>query len=136
MTLTFSPQKYSNLLAKYQPKLIKTEEENQRMLAIVEELMHIENPTPEEETLYELLILLIEKFEQDFYHPGSTSTPHSMVLFLMEQQDVQLEDLVKIVGSRDIALKLVNGKGEISHELAETLGKFFKVDSSMFRKHN
>ena len=56
MTLTFSSQKYSDLLVKYQPKPIKT-------------------------------IVLIEKFEGDFYRPGSASTPHSMLLFLMEQQD-------------------------------------------------
>lgn len=132
MTLTFSSQKYSDLLVKYQPKLIKTEDENERMLAVIEELMHIQNRTPEEEALYELLIVLIEKFESDFYRPGATSTPHSMLLFLMEQQNVQLEDLVEVVGSSNVALELVSGKGEISDELAETLGNFFKVDSSLF----
>ncbi|MGB3508336.1 MAG: transcriptional regulator [Microcoleaceae cyanobacterium] len=131
MTLTFSSQKYSDLLVKYQPKPIKTEDENERMLAVVEELMHIHS-TPEEEALYELLIVLIEKFESDFYHPGATSTPHSMLLFLMEQQNVQPEDLVEVVGSSDVVLELLNGKGEISDELAETLGNFFKVDSSLF----
>ncbi|MGK7900775.1 MAG: type II toxin-antitoxin system HigA family antitoxin [Hormoscilla sp.] len=132
MTLTFSSQKYSNLLVKYQPKPIKTEEENERALAVVEELMHVHNRTPEEEALYELLIVLIEKFEGDFYRPGSASTPHSMLLFLMEQQQVQPEDLVEVVGDEDIALELVNGGGEISDELAKALGKFFKVDSSLF----
>ncbi|MDY7006211.1 MAG: transcriptional regulator [Cyanobacteriota bacterium] len=134
MTLTFSSQKYSDLLVKYQPKLIKTEDENERMLAVVEELMHIQNRTPEEEVLYELLIVLIEKFESDFYRPGATSTPHSMLLFLMEQQNVQPEDLVEVVGSSNVVLELVSGKGEISDELAETLGIFFKVDSSLFER--
>lgn len=132
MTLTFSLQKYSDLLVKYQPKLIKTEEENERALAVVEELMHLHNRTPEEEALYELLIVLIEKFEGDFYRPGSASTPHSMLRFLMEQQQVQPEDLVEVVGDEDVALGLVNGGGEISDELAEALGIFFKVDSSLF----
>jgi len=134
MTLTFSSQKYSDLLVKYKPKLIKTEDENERALAVVEELMHVQNRTPEEEALYELLIFLIEKFEGDFYRPGSASTPHSMLLFLMEQQDVEPEDLVEVVGSEDAVFKLVNGEVEISDELAEILGNFFKVDSSAFQR--
>ena len=42
MILTFSTEKYSELLVKYQPKLIKTEEENEKALAVVEELMHLQ----------------------------------------------------------------------------------------------
>ena len=57
-----------------------------------------------------------------------------MLLFLMEQQQVQPEDLVEVVGDEDVALELVNGGGEISDELAEALGDFFKVDSSLFRR--
>ncbi len=133
MTLTFSSEKYSDLLVKYQPKLIKTEDENERTLAVVEELMHLQNRTLEEEALYELLIVLIEKFEGDFYRPGSASTPHSMLLFLMEQQDAKPEDLVEVVGSEDVVFELVNGRVEIREELAEILGDFFKVDSSLFQ---
>ncbi len=132
MTLTFSTEKYSELLVKYQPKLIKTEDENEKALAVVEELMHLQNRTPEEETLYELLILLIEKFERDFYNPGSASTPHSMLLFLMEQQGVKPKDLVEVVGSEEAVFELFNGGGEISDKQAELLGDFFKVDSSVF----
>ncbi|NET77920.1 MULTISPECIES: helix-turn-helix domain-containing protein [Okeania] len=134
MTLTFSSKKYSELLVKYQPKLIKTEEENEKALAVVEELMHVQNLTPEQETLYELLIVLIEKFEQDFYHPGSVSTPDSMLRFLMEQQGVKLENLVEVIGSEGIVIELINGRGEINTEQAKILGDFFKVDSSLFSR--
>ena len=133
MTLTFSPEKYTKLLVIHQPKIIKTEEENERALAVVEELMHVENRTPEQEALYELLILLIEKFEDNFYRPGSASTPHSILQFLMEQQQVTTEDLVEVVGSENLVFDLVNGRGQISDRLAEVLGSFFKVDSSLFQ---
>ena len=70
MTLTFNSQKYQKLLVNYQPKLIRTEDENQKALAIVEELMCRQNRSLEENEFYELLILLIEKFEQEFFdHP-------------------------------------------------------------------
>ena len=56
MTLTFNPDKYKELPSQYQPKTIRTEAENEKALAIVEELMHRRDRTPEEDELYELLI--------------------------------------------------------------------------------
>lgn len=113
-------------------QVIKTEEENERALAVLEALMHIENRSTGQDELYELLIYLIEEFEQSFYRPGSASTPHSILLFLMEQQEVTAEDLVEVVGSEDTVFDLVNGRSHISNKLAESLGKLFKVDSSLF----
>ena len=132
MTLTFNPEKYSELLVKYQPKLIRTEEENEKALAIVEELMHRSNRTPEENELYELLVTLIEKFEQEFYEPGNASNPHSMLLFLMEQQGVKSKDLVRILGDGDVVTQIVEGKRKISQSEAIALGVFFGVDASLF----
>ncbi len=127
-----NPDKYSKLLVEYQPKLIKTEEENERALAIVEELMHRKNRSPEENELYELLIALIEKFEQEFYTPGEASTPHSRLLFLMEQQGIKQEDLVDVLGSEEIVAEFINGKQEMTQEQAKAMGKFFKVAPSLF----
>ncbi len=127
-----NPDKYSKLLVEYQPKLIKTEEENERALAIVEELMHRKNRSPEENELYELLIALIEKFEQEFYTPGEASTPHSRLLFLMEQQGIKQEDLVDVLGSEEIVAEFINGKRQMTEEQAKAMGKFFKVAPSLF----
>ena len=132
MTLTFNPEKYTELLVKYQPKLIKTEEENEKALTIVEELMHRSNRTPEEDELYELLITLIEKFEQDYYNPNQATTPHSMLLFLMEQKGVKQSALVGIIGSKGVVSEVVNGKREISKAQAKALGDLFNVDAGLF----
>ena len=70
MTLTFDPIHYSELLFQYQPKIIKTEAENEKALSLVEQLMHQKNRSPEEDALYDLLVVLIEKFECEFYEPG------------------------------------------------------------------
>ncbi|MDJ0692412.1 MAG: hypothetical protein QNJ41_28475 [Xenococcaceae cyanobacterium MO_188.B32] len=58
MTLTFDSEKYKELLCRHQPKIIKTEAENEAALKVVEQLMHSDNCTPEEDELYELLITL------------------------------------------------------------------------------
>ena len=88
MTLTFNPEKYKEVLSEYQPKLIKTEIENERALVMVERLMNLPNRSPEQETVYELLTVLVEKFEREFYQPGRESNPGSMLSFLMDQRDL------------------------------------------------
>ena len=132
MTLTFNSDKYKELLSKYQPKLIRTEAENAKALAIVEELMHRPERSVEENELYELLITLIEKFEEEYYSPGTASTPHSMLLFLMEQREVKQADLVGVIGSKGVVSEVINGKREISKAQAKALGEFFHVDPSLF----
>lgn len=111
---------------------IRNEEENEKALGIVEELMHRSNRTIEENELYELLIILIEKFEQEHYFPGQASTPHCMLLFLMEQKEIKQSELVDVIGSKKIVSELVNGKREISKVQAKALGDFFQVDFSLF----
>ncbi|MGL5832022.1 MAG: helix-turn-helix domain-containing protein, partial [Waterburya sp.] len=118
------------------PKLIRTEEENENALTIVEELMHKQDRTIEEDELYELLITLIEKFEREYYSPGQASNSHSMLLFLMEQHNTNQEDLVKIIGSSEIVSSLINGEKEINKEQAKNLGKFFNVEPSLFLENN
>lgn len=132
MTLTFNPDKYKELLVNYQPKIIRNEQENEKALAIVEELMHRSNRTLEENELYELLIILIEQFEQKHYSPGQASTPHSMLLFLMEQKEIKESELVGVIGSKKIVCEIVSGKREISKVQAKALGDFFQVDFSLF----
>ena len=132
MTLIFNPDKYTELLSQYQPKIIRTEAENEKALAIVEKLMHRRDRTPEEDELYELLIALIEKFEQEYYAPGVTATPHSLLLFLIEQRSLKPADLMGIIGSEEGVYALVNGERDISKEQAVILGSFFYVEPSLF----
>ncbi len=134
MTLTFNQKKYQELLCQYQPKVIKSEADNETVLKVVEQLMHSNNRTPEENELYDLLVALIEKFEQEYYQPGVTSTPQSILYFLMEQKGIVAEDLGPILGSQDIAIKVLDGKLEIDRDQAKVLGDFFNVDSSLFIK--
>ncbi|MEG3439269.1 transcriptional regulator [Pannus brasiliensis CCIBt3594] len=132
MTLIFNRDRYGELLARYQPKPIKTEAENEEALALVEELMHREAQTPEEDALYELLIVLTEKFEREYYFPGQFSTPDSLLRFLMEQRGIARADLVGIFGSEEVVSEIVNGKRAIEPKRAKILGEFFHVDPSLF----
>ncbi len=131
MTRTFNAESYGKLLALYQPKTISTEEENEQAIALAEELEHRPNKTPEEETLLELLITLVEKFE-DKHYPISKGTVSSMLLHLMEAQDITKESLVQVFGSLVNVDKVINGELEITSQQALELGKLFHVDASLF----
>jgi len=132
MTLTFNPQKYQELLFTYQPKIIRTEAENEKVLAIVEKLMYRSDRSPEEDELYELLITLVEKFEQEYYQPNSTTNPTSMLLFLLEQRGLTTQDLIKLLGSEAIVEDLINGVQNAYQQQSMILGKFFKIDPNLF----
>jgi HTH-type transcriptional regulator / antitoxin HigA len=131
MTPTISAEQYGNLLVQYQPRVIKTEAENEAFLAIVEELMHRSRLTPEEDAMLDLLVRLIEDFEAQHYHLD-VSTPRSRLLHLMEAQSREVHDLTPIVGDR--ARLIVSGETEISLEDAIALGPFFHVKSELFLK--
>lgn len=122
---------YSQLLSKYQPRIIKTEEENGKFLEIVEELLSRPHLTPEEDTLLELFVKLIEDF-QDKHYQLNTSTPHSRLLHLMEARSLSKIDLIEIFGSSEIVDKVISGELEITKQQAEALGSFFHVDASLF----
>ncbi|WP_242057713.1 MULTISPECIES: type II toxin-antitoxin system HigA family antitoxin [Nostoc] len=131
MTLTFNSELYSQLLSQHQPRIIKTEEENEKFLETVEALLSRSDLTPEEDALLELLVKLIEDFE-DKHYQLNVSTPRSRLLHLMEARSLEQADLVETLGSNEIVAKVINGELKITKEQAEALGKFFHVDASLF----
>ena len=131
MTLTINPSDYAQLLAKYQPKVIETEAENDRAIELAQELEHKVNRTREENAILELLVTLIVKFEEEQY-PMDEGTPHSMLLHLMESNEIEQENLVGVIGSRGVVSEVINGKRGISKAKAFAWAEFFSVDVGLF----
>jgi HTH-type transcriptional regulator / antitoxin HigA len=131
MTRTFNPESYGKLLAEYQQTLITTEEENEQAIALALSLEHRPNRTPEEEMLLQLLVTLIEQFEETHY-PILPGTPYSMLQHLMEARDMTTEALAEVIGSLEVALQIVNGDRTISKTQAEALADYFHVNISLF----
>ncbi|MDJ0796116.1 MAG: helix-turn-helix domain-containing protein [Calothrix sp. MO_167.B12] len=128
MTPTSSEQNYTNLLIQYQPKPIKTPEEYNVALTIVEEMMSGEL-TEAETTLFDLLVVLIETYEVQHYpigEPTATATLES----LMHEFDVRPSTLAEVIGSVEQVSKIINGQREVSTSQAESLAKFFNDLSS------
>jgi HTH-type transcriptional regulator / antitoxin HigA len=131
MTLTFNPETYSHLLAEISPKVIETEAEYDRALAIAEKLTFDRHKTPEERSIYQLLVLLIEAYETQHY-PIPTSPPHEVLQHILEASSTEQSDLVGKLGSSEIVAEIVNGTRVISTAQAQVLSEIFKVSPSLF----
>lgn len=92
---------------------------------------HRPSRTPEEEILLELLVTLIEKFEETHY-PIPEGTPHSMLMHLMDARDITSYALVEVIGSLEVVQEIVNGVRTINKAEAEALADYFHVDISLF----
>lgn len=126
------PVRYRKLLSRTMPVIIETEEENARMLAIVEKLMlKGENLSPEEEKLLKLLARLVEDFEQRYYHPIDAD-PLEVLHHLMEARGIKQSQLWEVFGSKGIASEVLNGKRGISKTHARALANYFHVPADLF----
>ena len=68
----FDEVKYAAVLGQWQPRPIRTEDDNRRAIAILEGLDANNELTPEQEALAEIFTTVIEKFEEERYGLGST----------------------------------------------------------------
>lgn len=131
MTPTFNSDTYRDLLCETAPKVIESQAEYEQALTLAEELTFRENLTPEEQALYQLLVLLIETYESENY-PIEPSTPHEILQHLMEVSGTRQADLVGIIGSSGVVSEVVKGKRAISKAQAKALGDYFNLSPSLF----
>lgn len=133
VTRRLNPHRYARLLAQQLPTVIRTEEENEEMLAAIWELIRKgeDKLSAEELALLELMSVLVERFEEEHY-PIPDSPPHRILQHLMEARNAKQADLVPILGGRGRVSELVNGKRGISKAQAKALAAFFRVSAELF----
>jgi HTH-type transcriptional regulator/antitoxin HigA len=100
-------------------KMIKTEEEYQEALAILDKLMDAVPGSPEEEEL-DLLAFLIENYEKVQF-PISLPDPIEAIRFQMDQQGLTRKDLEKYIGSQSKVSEVLNRKRPLSLTMIRSL---------------
>jgi HTH-type transcriptional regulator/antitoxin HigA len=130
--LVIDNKKYARLLAKVLPRVITTDQENERMLSEVEKLMDKgEHRSAEEDVALDLMVRLIKDYEEE-HHPLPDPSPHEMLVYLMEQRGLKQADLVPIFKSRGYVSDVVNAKRAISKAHARQLAGFFGISADVF----
>ena len=129
---TIDESAYGKLLARALPRVIKTQAENERIIAELERLDTRGRPlAPEEEDLADLMTLLIRQFEESRY-PLGHAQPIEALRVLMEDRGIRQRDLIPVFGSSSVVSDVLNGKRSISKAHARKLAEHFHVPASLF----
>ncbi len=106
-------------------RLIKTKEDYSNALARIEVIFDAEPGTPEGDEA-ELLVFLIEKYEDEHY-PIPAPDPIEALEFIMEQTDLKPKDLVGIIGDKTNVSKVLNRKRKLTIEMIRNLHEKLKI---------
>ena len=134
MTTQYNPKAYGELLINTLPGVIETEEENEKALAIVEGIMDKgeDKISPEEGRLLNLLVRLIEDFEDKAYPMGHIAKPLDILKSLIFEHELKQSDLLDVFGSQGTVSEVLNGKRNISKTQAKRLAERFNLTADLF----
>lgn len=104
-------------------KVIKTEQDYQEALKLVEELIgHDPNPDSAEGEQLSLLTTLIKDYESKAF-PKSLPDPIEAIKFRMEQANLKPADLIPYIGSRSRVSEILSGKRQLTIDMIRALSK-------------
>lgn len=132
MSASAARSEYASLLTSALPAVIRSEAENERLIAMLEELDRKGSRlSAAERRMAELLTLLIEDFEERHYALRAAS-PIEVLNELMRANNLKQKDLVDVFGTPSIASEVRSGKRKLNAEHIRRLSRRFKVSPEVF----
>jgi HTH-type transcriptional regulator/antitoxin HigA len=123
------PEKYA--LEVSSPAPITSDRQHEQYLSVLDELASKANPTAEEEKYAQVLLTLIEAYEEE-HHSIPDASPLEVLRALMHANDLRQKDLVPIFGSESIVSEVLHKKRALNKTHIEKLSKRFKVSPAVF----
>ena len=115
--------------AKLRP--IKTEADHAAALAEIERMMgHVEPDTPGGERL-DVLVTLVEDYENRHYPMGDTSDPISLLEFVMDQQGLTRKDLEPYLGPRQRVWDIMERRRPLSLAMIRRLAGGLRLPAEL-----
>lgn len=131
MSTATSRPEYADLLARTLPSVIHSEKENERYLAMLDQLDQKGRLSPAEQRLAELLTLLIENFEEKAYALRPAG-PIEILNELIGANSLKQKDLVDVFGTPSIVSEVLKGKRGLTVEHIRKLSRRFHVSPEVF----
>ena len=132
MSATAARSEYAALLSSTLPAVIRSEAENERYIAALEELDGKgSRMTAAERRMAELLTLLIGDFE-DKHYALQASKPVDILRELMAANNLKQKDLLDVFGTPSIVSEVLNGKRQLTTEHIRRLSRRFHVSPEVF----
>lgn len=113
------------------PTPITSERQHEEYLSVLGKLASKDNPTREEEKYAEVLMTLIDAYEEE-HHFIPQASPIEVLRALMEANDLRQKDLVPIFGSESIVSEVLHKKRGLNKTHIEKLSKRFHVSPAAF----
>ena len=123
------PEKYALEVAS--PTPITSERQHEQYLSVLDKLASKEKPTTEEEKYAEVLVTLIEAYEEG-HHSIPDASPVEVLRALMDANDLRQKDLAPIFGSESIVSEVLHKKRDLNKTHIEKLSKRFNVSPALF----
>jgi len=132
MSATAARSEYASLLTSTLPTVVRSQAENERLIAMLEELDRKgSRMSAAERRMAELLTLLIEDFEEKHYGLKAAS-PIEVLCELMLANSLKQKDLLDIFGTPSIASEVLSGKRRLNTEHIRKLSRRFRVSPEIF----
>jgi HTH-type transcriptional regulator/antitoxin HigA len=113
------------------PTTITSERQHDEYLAVLDKLTSKENPTAEDEKYAEVLVTLIEAYEER-HHQIPDASPVEVLRTLIAANNLRQKDLLGIFGSESIVSEVLHKKRKLNKNHIEKLSKRFKVSPAVF----
>jgi HTH-type transcriptional regulator/antitoxin HigA len=113
------------------PTPITSERQHREYLSVLDKLASKENPTDEEEKYAEVLMALIEAYEEE-HHSIPDASPVDVLRTLMDANDLRQKDLASIFGAESIVSEVLHRKRGLNKAHIEKLSKRFNISPAVF----
>jgi len=100
-------------------KVIRTEDDYEKAISRIDELIDAVRNTPEGEEL-DVLSLLVRAYESE-KHPIDPPDPIEAIKFRMEQYRLKQKDLIQYIGSQSKVSEILNRKRSLSIKMIQKL---------------
>jgi HTH-type transcriptional regulator/antitoxin HigA len=113
------------------PTPITSERQHREYLSVLDKLASKDNPTNEEEKYAEVLMALIEAYEEE-HHSIPDASPVQVLRALMDANDLRQKDLAPIFGSESVVSEVLHKKRCLNKTHIEKLSKRFNISPAVF----
>jgi len=113
------------------PTPITSERQHEEYFSVLDRLASKHNPTSKEEKYAEVLMTLIEAYEEE-HHSIPDASPVEVLRTLMDANDLRQKDLVPVFGSESIVSEVLHKKRTLNKTHILKLSKRFHVSPAVF----
>ena len=111
-------------------KLVKSEEDYQKALKRLDKIFHTKKGAKKQDEL-EILVLLIQKYEDETVGEFPDPDPIEAIKFKMDQMELSHKDLAEVIGLKNRAPEILSRKGPMSINIIRKISKALGIPADI-----